>query len=166
MTRDQLSRSFRSFLDRLYVLQRVKLFIKPRVLPLSPPVQPRILRCQIVDLIQKYRRYGVSTDDGAPSAHASRWQLDVQRSLIPNAGDGVFVRGCSVPPRTLLTLYPGQTSSPSPPHLTHCTVSPPSPPPHPASGTIYMPWQRDRPRPQSRESASADVLLQPSFFKA
>jgi hypothetical protein len=109
MTRDQLSRSFRSFLDRLYVLQRFKLFIKPRVLPSSPPVQARILRCQIVDLIQKYHRFAVSTDSGAPSAHASLWQLDVRRSLIPNAGDGVFVRGCSVQPRTLLTLYPGQT---------------------------------------------------------
>ena len=118
MTHDQLSRSFRSFLDRFYVLQRLKLFIKPRVLPSSPPVQPRILRCQIVDLIHKYHRFAVSTDDGAPSAHASRWQLDVRRSSIPNAGDGVFVRGCSVQPRTLLTLYPGQTSSTSALHRT------------------------------------------------
>ncbi len=115
MTRQALLRSFRSFLDRLYVLQRFKLFIGSRACPPSTPVQPQQLRLQIVALVQKY----AASDACASFANAPQWKLDVGRSLIANAGDGVFLRGAGAAAGTLLTLYPGDHSLTSTP-CTHC----------------------------------------------
>ena len=102
-----LLQTFRSFLDRLYVLQRFKLFVASRSLPSSPPIQSQNLRRQIVALVEKHRHC-----DDAAASHAALWNLDVRSSLIPNAGNGIFLRGSSVPAHTLLTLYPGDYCTP------------------------------------------------------
>jgi hypothetical protein len=110
MKRNSFITGFRSFLDRLYMLQRFKLFMGARAIPFSSPVQSQNLRLQLVALVQKYRR----SDAVAPNSTLgdagdlkSQWNLCVQKSTIPNAGDGVFLRGSAVPAGTLLTLYPG-----------------------------------------------------------
>ena len=159
MTRQALLRSFRSFLDRLYVLQRFKLFIGSRACPPSTPVQPQQLRRQIVALVQKYAANGA----GAFSADAPRWKLEVGRSLITSAGDGVFLRGASVPPHTLLTLYPGDLN---PCRRLHVRQYPRT---YTASGTIYMPWQRNNPGQtiptlQLRDAIDSLMLFCSHFF--
>jgi hypothetical protein len=109
-----LSRSFQSFLDRLYMLQRFKLFLGTRVFPSSTTVQPQHLRRQLVSQVHSQkgiRLPGALLDGDTACAHldGSPWSLDVRRSSIPHAGLGVFLRGSSAPPHTLFTLYPGNS---------------------------------------------------------
>ncbi len=101
-----LRRRFRSFLDRLYVLQRFKLFLGPRIFPCSTALLPQHLRRQLVDLVRfKKCSHLLDARDAAP------WSLDVRRSCIPHAGLGVFLEGSSAPPHTLFTLYPGNVKT-------------------------------------------------------
>lgn len=115
MTRDLLPRRLRSFLDRLYALQRFRLFMGSRAFPPSPSIQPQNLRRQFVALVQRNRRdadAAISADTEHPcDTKSTQWKLDVRTSSIPNAGNGVFLRGSSVPAGTLMTLYPGNVAT-------------------------------------------------------
>jgi hypothetical protein len=119
---DLLPRSVRSFLGRLYVFHRFRLFVGSRVFLPSPSIQPQNLRRQLVALVERTRRAGAAMSNSPHShPHNSRhisdttqkcqpqpgFMLDVRTSSIPNAGNGVFLRRSSVPAGTLLTLYPG-----------------------------------------------------------
>ena len=107
-----LPRRFQSFLDRLYMLQRFKLLLGSRVFPSSVAVPPQHLRRQLVAQVRAQRDHSsgapVTADSASAHLRAALWTLDVRESAIPAAGLGVFLRGESVPPNTLMTLYPGK----------------------------------------------------------
>ena len=130
---DLLPRCVRSFLGRLYVLHRLRLFVGSRVFPPSPSIQPQNLRRQLVALVERTRRADAAMSANTPHSHPHNsrhisdtaqkcqpqpgFRLDVRTSSIPNAGNGVFLRSSSVPAGTLLTLYPGNVRAS--PRLVH-----------------------------------------------